>query len=125
MGHSANEIARCGANQVLKMDSAGTSWTCANLTQVTSGRVIGGGAEYWEFASPGFVNNKYKSCAYAWGQGYCHHPDLNEVFDCKTGSTKVMVSQIYSGNANLEGEDSFVPKSGAYYRLQFFLCISD
>ena len=35
-GHPYTEISTCGANQVLKMNSAGTAWTCASDVGVTS-----------------------------------------------------------------------------------------
>ena len=30
-GHSLGEIANCGANQTLKMNAAGTAWTCSSI----------------------------------------------------------------------------------------------
>lgn len=35
MGHSVNELQKCGPNEILKMDSTGTSWSCQSASSGT------------------------------------------------------------------------------------------
>jgi len=37
-GHSVSELQKCGANEVLKMNSAGTAWACELASPATVGR---------------------------------------------------------------------------------------
>lgn len=82
MGHSLNELEKCPANKVLKMDATGTNWQCLDDDSggsSASGTVIGGGATWRDYPSGATACES----SLLWGEGYCS----GRSFQCRAGST--------------------------------------
>ena len=110
-GHAINEIQKCAANEVLKMNAAGDDWECASDAAGTgSGRVVGGGYDI----TPSYNLNIMIASVpcEAWGQAKCCYPTNENLCSpsyyqthiyCTNGAIKRKVGQLPS-SFNLEGD---------------------